>query len=248
MLSVLSWIGYKWGAQSLSIYFIRLLFLSPSIACMNWLDCQAKKNIEVRKTSYRKRGSIAKVRTALKMSSALRTGQCGLISSKASWLYVCAKNFIIQLNSLWWSLITHNSELAWRKHGGHCVIYFMFVRDTFFPARNPVVFSVVCLSLVGVCRFLLWFFSFSFSFHLSHLFDSSKSQAYFSRALAFFSASSIYVCKWHQRLFFHLPHWRRQGKKGKHKKSFIIVIWGAVMYQYRCRIAKNRTEHNSCWF
>lgn len=248
MLSVLSWIGYKWGAQSLSIYFIRLLFLSPPIACMNWLDCQAKKNIEVRKTSYRKRGSIAKVRTALKMSSALRTGQCGLISSKASWLYVCAKNFIIQLNSLWWSLITHNSELAWRKHGGHCVIYFMFVRDTFFPARNPVVFSVVCLSLVGVCLFCCGF-SLSLSLSIFHICSTHRKARLIFPVLWPFFLHHPFMCANGTRDSFSTYHIEDdREKKGKHKKSFIIVIWGAVMYQYRCRIAKNRTEHNSCWF
>lgn len=69
-----------------------------------------------------------------------------------------SKNFIIQFfckKNGKRSLITHNLELVWRKHGGHCVIYFMLVENIFF--LNPV--ALFCIRYVCLVGWLMFFFS-----------------------------------------------------------------------------------------
>lgn len=203
---------------------------------------------------------------------------------------------IIQFN---WSLISHNLELAWRKHGGHCVIYFMFVREfllipslfsaqpvrfnrvDFFRLHLPDFHSVVvflhfifCVAYVWMrkCARLLaaflWFFLFynllsvcsirlqpQFKIPSSALFRAFDCflSSRFALLVAHHTHSHTRKSLTHTNPSVLATHLKMSERKRKTQKSFIIVIWGAVMYQYPCWMAKakkngNNHEHNSCWF
>lgn len=168
------------------------------------------------------------------------------------------KRFIIQLNSplillllLLWSLITHNLELAWRKHGRNCDIFYAWERYVLLFIQSCC--SVGCAPFVRLCCL-----SYSFFFVCTlYLFSLSVIRSIFT-FVPLYSILSIGKCKIQNQhtfpqviwvFFFYsvsYPHSfflyecsslttlkSGQKKKRKHQKSFIIVIWGAVMYQYR---------------
>lgn len=192
---------------------------------------------------------------------------------------------IIQFN---WSLISHNLELAWRKHGGHCVIYFMFVREprSLSPSVQPsprfplslfvliVLISLGCIFLISillwlfftsssvayVSAFFCWFFLCNLlsvcsirlqqQFEIPSIHSAESIQCFFlsgcfallvahhthSHTSAHTRVRQRYT---HAEFYSYLPHtWRRAKEKRKTQKSFIIVIWGAAMYQYPCWMAK----------